>query len=50
MGMCGIAEVLLNMGYRVSGSDMRETEITKHLASLGGTLHYQHRAREPSKM
>ncbi len=44
MGMCGIAEVLLNMGYRVSGSDMRETEITKHLASLGGSLYYEHRA------
>lgn len=44
MGMCGIAEVLLNMGYRVSGSDMRETEITKHLATLGGTIHYEHKA------
>ncbi len=44
MGMCGIAEVLLNMGYRVSGSDMRETEITQHLADIGGTVYYQHRA------
>lgn len=44
MGMCGIAEVLLNMGYKVSGSDIRETEITKHLAGLGGTIHYQHKA------
>jgi UDP-N-acetylmuramate--alanine ligase len=44
MGMCGIAEVLLNMGYKVSGSDIRETEITKHLASLGGSIAYQHRA------
>jgi UDP-N-acetylmuramate--alanine ligase len=31
MGMCGIAEVLANMGYRVSGSDMNDTEITRHL-------------------
>lgn len=44
MGMCGIAEVLINMGYKVSGSDIAETEITKHLASIGGTVHYQHRA------
>jgi UDP-N-acetylmuramate--alanine ligase len=44
MGMCGIAEVLLNMGYRVSGSDIRETEITRHLHALGGTIHYEHRA------
>ena len=35
MGMCGIAEVLANMGYRVSGSDMNDTEITRHLASIG---------------
>ena len=35
MGMCGIAEVLANMGYRVSGSDMNETEITRHLATIG---------------
>ena len=33
MGMCGIAEVLANMGYRVSGSDMNDTEITRHLAN-----------------
>ena len=41
MGMCGIAEVLANMGYRVSGSDMNETEITRffrdgRLTSIGG--------------
>ena len=35
MGMCGIAEVLANMGYRVSGSDNNDTEITRHLASIG---------------
>ena len=44
MGMCGIAEVLINLGYKVTGSDMRETEITRHLASLGGTIHRAHRA------
>jgi UDP-N-acetylmuramate--alanine ligase len=44
MGMCGIAEVLLNLGYRVSGSDARETEITRHLAQIGGQIHYGHEA------
>jgi UDP-N-acetylmuramate--alanine ligase len=44
MGMCGIAEVLVNMGYKVSGSDMNETEITKHLASVGARVQYGHRA------
>src|SRR6476659_83962 len=42
IGMSGIAEVLLNLGYKVSGSDMRSTSITEHLASLGGTIHYRH--------
>jgi UDP-N-acetylmuramate--alanine ligase len=44
MGMCGIAEVLANMGYRVSGSDMNETDITRHLASIGCAVKYGHRA------
>jgi UDP-N-acetylmuramate--alanine ligase len=44
MGMCGIAEVLVNMGYKVSGSDMNETEITKHLAGIGAKVAYGHRA------
>jgi UDP-N-acetylmuramate--alanine ligase len=43
MGMCGIAEVLLNLGYKVSGSDARETEITRHLSNIGGTINYGHR-------
>jgi UDP-N-acetylmuramate--alanine ligase len=44
MGMCGIAEVLLNLGYKVTGSDARETEITRHLVAIGGVVHYKHRA------
>jgi UDP-N-acetylmuramate--alanine ligase len=44
MGMCGIAEVLLNLGYNVSGSDLSQTEITRHLESIGGTISYGHRA------
>ncbi|HLU64820.1 MAG TPA: UDP-N-acetylmuramate--L-alanine ligase, partial [Kofleriaceae bacterium] len=44
MGMCGIAEVLANMGYVVSGSDMAPSEITRHLEAAGCRLHYGHRA------
>src|SRR3984885_11410560 len=44
MGMCGIAEVLVDMGYRVSGSDMNDTEITRHLASIGCHLARGHAA------
>ena len=44
MGMCGLAEVLVNMGYKVSGSDMNETEITKHLGGVGAKVMYGHRA------
>ena len=44
IGMSGIAEVLLNLGYEVSGSDLRETEITRRLAELGGEIAYGHRA------
>ena len=44
MGMCGIAEVLINLGYPVTGSDMTRTEITEHLESIGGVITYEHRA------
>ncbi len=44
MGMCGIAEVLINMGYGVSGSDIAQTEITKHLKKIGGRIEVGHRA------
>ena len=42
-GMSGIAEVLLNLGYHVSGSDLRETEVTRRLACLGCEISYGHR-------
>ena len=45
IGMSGIAEVLLNLGYKVSGSDLRHSETTERLASLGGEIHIGH-ARE----
>ena len=44
IGMSGIAELLLNLGYRVSGSDLKESEITKRLATLGGNIAIGHRA------
>ena len=40
IGMSGIAELLLSLGYQVSGSDLRESDITKRLADLGGTIHF----------
>jgi len=43
IGMSGIAEVLLNLGYQVSGSDLKETEITRRLESLGGEIAYGHK-------
>ena len=42
--MSGIAEVLLNMGYRVSGSDLRRTTITDRLEKLGARFHEGHHA------
>lgn len=45
IGMSGIAEVLLNLGYKVSGSDLRASETTERLASLGGEIRIGH-ARE----
>jgi UDP-N-acetylmuramate--alanine ligase len=44
IGMSGIAEVLLNLGYHVSGSDLKRTSITDRLESLGGTIYEGHAA------
>jgi len=44
IGMSGIAEVLLNLGYTVSGSDIGRTDITERLISLGATVSYEHRS------
>ena len=43
-GMCGIAEVLLNLGYSVQGSDMTDSAVTAHLRSLGAVVHIGHAA------
>ena len=44
IGMSGIAEVLINLGYRVSGSDLKESDVTRRLLKLGATIDYGHRA------
>ncbi len=46
IGMSGIAELLLNLGYRVSGSDLKASDITRRLARLGGTVHEGHRSEQ----
>jgi UDP-N-acetylmuramate--alanine ligase len=43
IGMSGIAEVLLNLGYQVSGSDLKESDVTRRLVSLGARVGYGHR-------
>ena len=43
-GMGGIAEVLLNLGYQVSGSDLRENAVTRRLAGLGARILIGHDA------
>src|SRR5207237_15405 len=44
IGMSGIAEVLLNMGFRVSGSDLRRSDVTARLEHLGAKIYEGHAA------
>jgi len=44
IGMSGIAEVLLNLGYTVTGSDLVESEVTLRLENLGGIVFQGHQA------
>jgi UDP-N-acetylmuramate--alanine ligase len=44
IGMCGIAEVLLTLGYSVSGSDTKPSTITERLQNLGATIYSGHKA------
>ncbi len=44
IGMSGIAEVLLTLGYSVSGSDVKLSSITTRLQSLGATIYEGHRS------
>ena len=42
IGMSGIAEILLNRGFEVSGSDLILTEVTKRLSDLGAKIYEGH--------
>ncbi|WP_283745635.1 UDP-N-acetylmuramate--L-alanine ligase [Sideroxydans sp. CL21] len=44
-GMNGIAEVLLNLGFRVSGSDLADSAVTQRLQTLGAIIHHGHDAK-----
>jgi UDP-N-acetylmuramate--alanine ligase len=44
IGMSGIAEVLLNLGYKISGSDLKTSAVTERLASLGAQTFEGHAA------
>src|SRR5881394_465134 len=44
IGMSGIAEVLLNLGYKISGSDLKSSAVTQRLATLGATISEGHQA------
>jgi UDP-N-acetylmuramate--alanine ligase len=46
IGMSGIAELLLNLGYEVSGSDLKSSDITDRLQRLGGAFHKGHAGKQ----
>jgi UDP-N-acetylmuramate--alanine ligase len=46
IGMSGIAELLINLGYTVSGSDLKDTPITRRLAGLGGRIFKEHKTEQ----
>jgi UDP-N-acetylmuramate--alanine ligase len=48
IGMSGIAEVLLNLGYKISGSDLKRTSLTDRLKGLGGVIFQGHHAENVS--
>ncbi|MDD1638551.1 MAG: UDP-N-acetylmuramate--L-alanine ligase, partial [Methylococcaceae bacterium] len=49
-GMSGIAEVLLNLGYKVSGSDIKESAVTQRLADLGATITIGHKRENVTRV
>jgi UDP-N-acetylmuramate--alanine ligase len=48
-GMGGIAEVLINLGYHVQGSDLKPNSVTEHLKSLGAKIAFGHRAENADR-
>lgn len=49
-GMSGIAEVLLNLGHHVSGSDIKKTDVTQRLKQLGAKIYIGHNAKNVKKV
>ena len=45
ISMSGLAEILIDNKYTVSGSDAKESAVTDKLTSLGATIHYGHNAK-----
>jgi UDP-N-acetylmuramate--alanine ligase len=43
VGMCGIAEVLLNQGYEISGTDLKSSPTTERLSALGMVINFGHK-------
>ena len=50
IGMSGIAEVLLNLGFKITGSDTRKTEITERLEKLGVSKYFTDTKRKTSSI
>ena len=48
-GMAGIAEVLINLGYAVQGSDLKTSAVTRHLATLGARILEGHSEAQPDR-
>ncbi|MBG09942.1 MAG: UDP-N-acetylmuramate--L-alanine ligase [Gammaproteobacteria bacterium] len=48
-GMCGIAEVLLNQGYRITGSDLKGSAATDRLKKMGARIYVRHEAANVAK-
>lgn len=48
-GMCGIAEVMLNQGYKITGSDIRKSSNTERLKSLGARIYLGHNSKNVNK-
>jgi UDP-N-acetylmuramate--alanine ligase len=44
IGMSGIAEVLLDLGYKISGSDLNTSAVTENLRKKGAEIHIGHKA------
>ena len=47
--MCGIAEVLLNQGYRITGSDLKPSAATDRLKNMGARIYFRHEAANVAK-